>query len=34
MKKLKKYMVILDDRDDCYKVAVPAENEATNKKYQ
>ena len=33
MKKLKKYIVFLDDRDNCYKVAVPAENEAAARKY-
>lgn len=33
MKKLRKYMVYLDDRIDCYKVAIPAENEAAARKY-
>lgn len=33
MKQLKKFMVYLDDGENCYKIAIPAENEEEARKY-
>lgn len=33
MMRLRKFMVYLEDRDNCYKVAVPAKNEKEAREY-